>query len=63
MGSDGALGCRLLKRHGGTLIAQDEASCVVFGMPKEAIHTGLVDVVVPLERIAEEILKTVRGRA
>ena len=63
MGNDGTLGCRLLKRHGGVLIAQDEASCVVFGMPKEAIQTGLVDVVAPLDRIAEEILKTVRGRA
>ena len=63
MGNDGAMGCRLLKRHGGVLIAQDEASCVVFGMPKEAIQTGLVDVVAPLDRIAEEILKTVRGRA
>ena len=63
MGNDGTLGCRLLKRHGGALIAQDEASCVVFGMPREAIQTGLVDVVAPLDRIAEEILKTVRGRA
>ena len=62
MGSDGALGCRLLKRHGGVLIAQDEASCVVFGMPREAIQTGLVDVVAPLERIAQEIMKTVQAR-
>ena len=62
MGNDGTLGSRLLKRHGGVLIAQDEASCVVFGMPKEVIQTGLVDVVAPLDRIAEEILKTVRGR-
>ena len=60
MGNDGALGCRLLKRHGGVLIAQDEASCVVFGMPREAIQTGLVDVVAPLDRIAAEIMKTVR---
>ena len=61
MGNDGTLGCRLLKRHGGTVIAQDEASCVVFGMPKEVIQAGVVDVVAPLERIAEEILKAVRG--
>jgi len=63
MGNDGTMGSRLLKRHGGVLIAQDEATCVVFGMPKEAIQTGLVDVVAPLDRIADEILKTVRGRA
>ena len=61
MGNDGLLGCRLLKRHGGTLIAQDEASCVVFGMPKEVIQAGIVDVVAPLDRIASEILKAVRG--
>lgn len=61
MGSDGTLGCRLLKRHGGTVIAQDEASCVVFGMPKEAIQAGVVDIVAPLEGIADEILKAARG--
>lgn len=63
MGNDGKLGCRLLKRHGGTIIAQDEASCVVFGMPKEVIQAGVVDVVAPLDRIASEILKSVRGLA
>jgi two-component system chemotaxis response regulator CheB len=61
MGCDGTLGCRLLKRHGGTIIAQDESSCVVFGMPKEAIQAGVVDVVAPLERIAEEIVRSLRG--
>jgi len=63
MGCDGTLGCRLLKRHGGTIIAQDEATCVVFGMPKEAIQAGVVDIVVPLESIADEILRSVRGPA
>ena len=60
MGNDGTLGCRLLKRHGGTVIAQDEASCVVFGMPKEVISAGVVDIVVPLDRIASEIIRSVR---
>ena len=61
MGSDGTLGLRLLKRGGCTVIAQDEASCVVFGMPKEAIDAGVVDSVVPLERIPAEIVKAVKG--
>jgi len=55
MGCDGTLGCRLLKRHGGTIIAQDEASCVVFGMPKEAIKLGAVDRIVSLAQIPELI--------
>ena len=62
MGNDGTMGCRLLKRHGATIIAQDEGTCVVFGMPKEAIQAGVVDIVAPLERVAEEILRSVRGR-
>lgn len=56
MGSDGALGCRLLKRQGATIIAQDEASCVVYGMPQEAVAAGVVDQQVPLEQIPGAIL-------
>ena len=52
MGSDGALGLKLLKRGRCFAIAQDQASCVVFGMPKAAIQTGLVDLVAPLDNIA-----------
>ena len=62
MGNDGVLGLRLLKRHGCRVIAQDEASCIVFGMPGEAIKAGVVDVVAPLERLAEEIGRSVRTR-
>ena len=62
MGNDGTLGLRLLKRHGCFTIAQDEASSVVFGMPKSAIEAGVVDVVLPLDAIAARILSTVRGR-
>jgi two-component system, chemotaxis family, protein-glutamate methylesterase/glutaminase len=61
MGSDGTLGLRLLKRGGCTVIAQDEASCVVFGMPKEAIDAGVVDIVTPLDKIPAEIHKAVKG--
>ncbi len=63
MGSDGTLGLRLLKRHGCYVVAQDEASCVVFGMPKAAIDAGVVDVVVPLEAVAGRIIASVRGVA
>ena len=61
MGSDGTAGLRMLKRGGCYAIAQDEASCVVFGMPKEAIATGLVDTVEPLEGIAGAIVRSLRG--
>lgn len=60
MGSDGTQGLKLMKQNGATIIAQDEASCVVFGMPKEAAETGLADAVVPLHQIADSIVKTVR---
>jgi two-component system chemotaxis response regulator CheB len=56
MGRDGVEGLRLLKAAGGMTVAQDETSCVVFGMPKEAIAAGIVDHVVPLERIAATIV-------
>jgi two-component system, chemotaxis family, protein-glutamate methylesterase/glutaminase len=61
MGNDGTLGLRLLRRHGCFVIAQDEASCVVYGMPKAAVDAGLVDTVLPLEAIAGRITAMVRG--
>ena len=57
MGNDGALGCRRLKHCGAAIIAQDAATCVVFGMPREPIEKGIVDVVAPLDRIAAEIAR------
>jgi two-component system chemotaxis response regulator CheB len=59
MGNDGTEGMRMLKRGGSFNIAQDEASCVVFGMPREAILAGVVDTVVPLARIAPAIVQAV----
>jgi two-component system chemotaxis response regulator CheB len=56
MGSDGAQGMLAMKKAGARTIAQDEASCVVFGMPREAIRHGAVDRVLPLSAIAEAIL-------
>jgi len=60
MGNDGTAGLRMLKRSGCYAIAQDEASCVVFGMPKEAIQAGVVDRVVPLDTMAAAIVRAVR---
>jgi len=59
MGADGAEGLKEMKNMGAATIAQDEKSCVVFGMPKEAIKLGAADRVVPLENIAAEILRMV----
>lgn len=56
MGDDGADGLLEMKLAGARTLAQDEASCVVFGMPKEAIARGGVDEVAPLFRIAKQIL-------
>ena len=55
MGRDGATAMLEMKQAGAFNIAQDEATCVVFGMPKEAIATGAVDEVLPVNRIAERI--------
>ncbi|MGR3292837.1 MAG: protein-glutamate methylesterase/protein-glutamine glutaminase [Candidatus Scalindua sp.] len=56
MGSDGATGLLNMKESGAKTIAQDEDSCVVFGMPKEAIKLGAADKIVPLNKIPENIL-------
>lgn len=56
MGADGAQGMLKMKRAGARTIAQDEASCVVFGMPREAVSVGAVDRILPLSQIAGAIL-------
>ena len=57
MGDDRAKGLLEMKQAGAYTIAQDEASCVVFGMPKEAIKLGGVDKILPLEDIAGTVLR------
>ena len=57
MGADGADGMLEMHQAGAATIAQDEASCVVFGMPREAIARGGVDHVLPLDQIAGRLLK------
>lgn len=57
MGRDGAMGIKAVKESRGRTIAQDEKSCIVFGMPKAAIDLGAVDKIVPMEGIAQEIVR------
>lgn len=59
MGADGATGMKAMKDAGAKTIAQDEKSCVVFGMPKETIKLGAADHVVPLNKISAKILDLV----
>lgn len=59
MGQDGTLGCRLLKRQGAAIIAQNKETCVVFGMPSVLVEQGIADAVVPLNQIAATIESTV----
>ncbi len=56
MGHDGLKGAKAIKNQGGRLIAQDEATSVVYGMPKAVAEAGIVDKVVPLDKIAQEIV-------
>jgi two-component system chemotaxis response regulator CheB len=56
MGHDGAKGMAAIKRQGGHTIAEDRSTCVVFGMPKSAIETGMVDLVLPLDQIPGAIV-------
>lgn len=61
MGSDGTLGCRLLKRKGALVLAQDKETCVVFGMPSTVIAEGLADQIVPLPEMAGAIISAAAG--
>lgn len=62
MGNDGAKGMLAIKKNGGRTIAEAEDSCVVFGMPKQAIALGAAEKIVPLARIATEIVHTVLAK-
>jgi two-component system chemotaxis response regulator CheB len=55
-GSDGALGVNLVKALGGLVIAQDQQSALSFDMPSAAIHTGGVDLILPLDKIAAALI-------
>lgn len=59
MGSDGVAGLRAIRDAGGRTLAEAEESCVIYGMPKAAVEAGVVDTIVPLGRVANEILEAV----
>jgi two-component system chemotaxis response regulator CheB len=63
MGRDGAQGMQQLKAAGGINLAQNEATCVVYGMPRAAVELGVVDRVLPLDHIPHAILHALRERA
>jgi two-component system chemotaxis response regulator CheB len=60
MGDDGTEGLRAIKRYGGHTIAEHESTCIVYGMPRSAIQAGVVDKVLPLNKIPDEIIKMVK---
>jgi two-component system chemotaxis response regulator CheB len=61
MGDDGAHGLRAIREAGGYTVAQDQATSVVYGMPRRAVELGGVDVSLPLEKIAQEIVRVTEG--
>ncbi len=61
MGADGAEGMHRIKTAGGLTIAQNEDTCVVYGMPKVAVQRGAADLVLPLDRIADALIDLNRG--
>jgi two-component system chemotaxis response regulator CheB len=62
MGDDGTEGCRALKKCRATIWAQDEASCVVYGMPRSIVDNQLADQVLPLQAIPSEVINLVNGK-
>ena len=61
MGKDGALGLLRMRHAGARTFAQDEASCVVYGMPREAVRVGAAERVLPLAQMARAMLDAARG--
>jgi two-component system chemotaxis response regulator CheB len=62
MGQDGNLGLQLMKENGATIIAQNQESCVVYGMPKGTIESGTADIIASLSDIAMEIYHTTKPK-
>jgi two-component system chemotaxis response regulator CheB len=62
MGEDGVAGLRLVKEAGGLVLAQDKATSVVYGMPHKAVCLGIVDLVLPLDRVAGALIAAWNGQ-
>ncbi len=63
MGQDGDIGLHAVRGAGGMVIAQDEASCVIYGMPRAAVEAGLANLVLPLDAIAGELVARAKRAA
>ena len=61
MGRDGADGTKNIKNNGGVTLSEDKSTCTIYGMPKAAYETGKVDLVIPLDKVADNIVKIVKG--
>jgi two-component system chemotaxis response regulator CheB len=61
MGRDGLAGCKAIRLQGGRILAQDEASSVVWGMPGSVVRAGLADLVLPLEALGGEVVRLVQA--
>ncbi len=61
MGNDGTNGSALIHSSGGQVIAEDESTCVVWGMPRSVAEAGVADVIVPIDEVAPTIEKLVRS--
>jgi two-component system, chemotaxis family, protein-glutamate methylesterase/glutaminase len=61
MGQDGLRGCERIREAGGQILAQDEESSVVWGMPKFVAQAGLVDRILPLSQLGQEVNRRVMG--
>ena len=59
MGSDGGAGTKIVKEMGGITLAQDEETSLIYGMPKAAVETECVDIVLPLDKISEELVRII----
>jgi two-component system chemotaxis response regulator CheB len=62
MGSDGLAGCRMVRSAGGVVIAQDQQTSVVYGMPKAVVDAGMADEVLPLDKIGPFLAEKSRAR-
>jgi two-component system chemotaxis response regulator CheB len=62
MGQDGLRGAGILKAQGASILAQDEATSVVWGMPGAVAHAGLADSVLPLDEVVPQILRLAAGK-
>lgn len=61
MGRDGADGTKVIKENGGITLSESESTCVIYGMPKAAYETGKVDIVAPIDNVADEIIRITTG--